>query len=277
MAQLIRAVSHRPVNGLFKQNTNYLWLRTILRRLEAHEKHGLTEVKRDELAEALWQLALRLEEGNLGDAMERLRQAQERLAEAMKNGASDAEIAQLMQELRDATEDYLRELARRDQQNGEDEGAQQQAENGMQMNQQDLQRMMDRIQELMEQGRMAEAQQALEELQRMMENMRVTQGEGEQSPGDQAMEGLADTLRQQQGLSDEAFRDLQEQFNPDAQSGQSSENQGSNGGEGRGESHDGTGQGRGQVKTGPTDSNRPTAGEAPCKTATACVRIIDRS
>ena len=29
---------------------------------------------------------------------------------------------------------------------------------------------------------------------------------------EQAMEGLAETLRDQQGLSDEAFRDLQEQF-----------------------------------------------------------------
>ena len=51
----------------------------------------------------------------------------------------------------------------------------------------------------------------------MLENMRVTQnpnGQNGQSPGEQAMEGLAETLRDQQGLSDQAFRDLQEQFNP---------------------------------------------------------------
>lgn len=99
--------------------------------------------------------------------------------------------------------------------------------------------MMDRIQELMEQGRMAEAEEALKELQEMMENMRVTQGQGQngQSPGEQAMEGLSETLRDQQGLSDEAFRDLQEQFNPNAQAYESQGNQGRNGGQGRGQEH----------------------------------------
>ena len=106
--------------------------------------------------------------------------------------------------------------------------------------------MMDRIQELMEQGRFAEAQQALEEFQEMMENMQVTEGAGGNSPGQQAMEGLADTLRQQQGLSDQAFRDRQEQFNPGAQAGESDGNQGRNGGQGQGQSHEGqSGQGEG--------------------------------
>ena len=250
VAQLMRAVSYRPEEGVFQKETDYLRLRTILRRLEAFDARGLSAGNRDEIAEALWDLALKLEEGDLGNALERLRRAQERLSEAMKNGASDAEIAQLMQELREATEDYMRELARRGPQEGEEGADQQLSENTMQLNQDDLQRMMDRIQELMEQGRMAEAQQALDELRQMMENMRVTQGQGQPSPGEQAMEGLAETLREQQGLSDEAFRELQEQFNPGAQSGQSSENEGYSGGEGRGEAHDGTGQGRGQGEEG---------------------------
>ncbi|MEP2531781.1 TIGR02302 family protein [Shimia sp.] len=257
VSQLLRAVSHRPEEGVFRQETNYLRLRTVLRRLEAFSGRRLTDEKRDELAEALWELALKLEEGDLGSALERLRRAQERLSEAMKNGASDAEIAELMRELREATEDYMRELARRNQQNGEDGESQQLSENMMQLDQNDLQRMMDRIQELMEQGRMAEAQQALDELRQMMENMRVTQGEGQQSEGEQAMEGLADTLREQQGLSDEAFRELQEQFNPGAQSGQSRENEGYSGGEGRGQSHDGTGQGTGEGEDGSQDGQQP--------------------
>jgi hypothetical protein len=109
----------------------------------------------------------------------------------MRNGASDQEIAELMQELREATDDYMRQLAEQaaagpsraagpDQRTDADDAGRSAA-------------MMDRIQELMEQGRMAEAQQALEELQQMMENMQVTQGQGQkgqQSPGQQAMEGL---------------------------------------------------------------------------------------
>ena len=118
-----------------------------------------------------------------------------------------------------------------------------------------LQDMLDRLQELMEQGRMAEAQQLLDQLRQMMENMQVAQGQqGQQSEGQQAMEGLAETLRDQQGLSDEAFRDLQEQFNPNAQAGQAEGNEGrSGGGEGRGAQHD---QSPGQGEGGQQDSNQ---------------------
>jgi tetratricopeptide (TPR) repeat protein len=118
--------------------------------------------------------------------------------------------------------------------------------------------MMDRIQELMEQGRMAEAQQALEEFQRLLENMQVAQGgQSGQSPGEQALNELGETLREQQGLSDQAFRELQEQFNPNAQTGESQGNEGFSGGEGRGQSHDGTGQGQGQQQGQGDGDNGP--------------------
>ncbi|MCB1311065.1 MAG: TIGR02302 family protein [Sedimentitalea sp.] len=262
VAQILRAVSHRP-DEVFRSETAYLRLRVILRRLERLSEHGLSSEHQAEIAEALWDLAVLLEEGDLGDALERLRRAQDRLSEAMKNGASDQEIAELMQELRDATDNYLRQLSRLAEQ-GDPEGMQP-SEGDMQMTQDDLQRMMDRIQELMEQGRMAEAQQALEELQRLMENMRVTQGQpgqGGQSEGQQAMEGLAETLREQQGLSDQAFRDLQEQFDPGAQAGDSQQNEGRNGGQGRGQSHEGQagrGQGAGDPPSG-ADGREPGEG-----------------
>jgi uncharacterized protein (TIGR02302 family) len=249
IAQVLRAVSHRP-DEVFRSETAYLRLRVILRRMETMARYGLKAEQRDELAEALWDLAILLEEGDLGDALERLRRAQERLSEAMRNGASDDEIAELMQELREATNEYLRQLSRQAQQDPQNgDGQQQMSENAMRMTQDDLQRMMDRIQELMEQGRMAEAEQALRELQQMMENMRITQGQGQggQSEGERAMEGLAETLRNQQGLSDQAFRDLQEQFNPNAQSGENQGNEGRNGGQGRGQSHEGQ-QGQGQAQ-----------------------------
>jgi len=258
VTQVLKAISWQP-EGLFRKETHYLRLRTIMRRLDAMTSTGtLSPETRDEIAQAMWDLALEIEEGDIDDAMERMRMAQERLNEAMKNGASPQEIARLMQDLRDATQDYLRQLSRQAQreqeQNGSDQPqGQQPPQDGMQMTQDDLQRMMDRIQELMEQGRMAEAQQALEELQQMMENMRVTQGQGGQgqSPGDQAMEGLSETLRNQQGLSDEAFRDLQEQYNPGANSGQSQGNTGRNGGMGQGQQHEGQGgQGQQQGRNG---------------------------
>ncbi|SPF79810.1 TIGR02302 family protein [Pseudoprimorskyibacter insulae] len=245
-AMILRAVSNRP-DDIFRGAGTYLRFKTVLTRLEDLSSDGLTDEERDEIETAMWDLALVLEEGDLNDAIERLQRAQDRLAEAMKNGASDQEIAELMQELRQATDDYLRHLSRQAQQEAErnpNDQMAQQNQNSMEMSQDDLQRMMDRIQELMEQGRMAEAQEALDQLREMMENMQVTegqQGQGQPSPGEQAMEGLADTLRQQQGLSDEAFRDLQEQFNPNAQAGQGQQNQGRNGSDGQGQQHDGQG------------------------------------
>lgn len=250
VTQVMRAISHRPSPGLFRSETAYLRFRVILRRLETLvSQDALNAQARDEIAEALWDLGVILEDGDIGDALARMRAAQERLSEAMRNGASEEEIARLMDELRDATQDYLRQKAQQAQREGDrQEGDRELSENMMMLDAQDLQDMLDRIQELMEQGRFAEAEQALREFQQMMENLRMAeggQGQQGQSPGEQAMEGLADTLRDQQGLSDRAFRDLQEQFNPGARSGRSQENEGRDGGLGRGQSHQ-PGQGEGQ-------------------------------
>ncbi|WP_306133550.1 TIGR02302 family protein [Roseivivax marinus] len=250
---LLRAISHRP-DDAFRQAKHFLRMKTIRTSLEGYVEDGLSLEERDEIAQALWDFAVLLEDGDLEDARERLARAQERLNEAMRNGASEQEIAELMQELRQATDDYMRQLAQQAQRESEEnpDMPQNPGENMMQMSQNDLQEMMDKIQELMEQGRMAEAQQALEELQQMMENMRVTQGQGQgqQSQGEQAMEGLAETLRDQQELSDQAFRDLQEQFNPGQQrqgeQGQQGQQQGQQGQQGQQPGQQGQGRAEGQ-------------------------------
>ncbi len=244
--QILRAVSHRP-EGLFSNETTYLRLRTIIRRLDNMAEFGMTDEGQAEVAEALWELAIQLEDGRLADARERLRRAQERLAEAMRNGASDEEIAELMQELREATDDYLRMLAEEMEPNdGTD-----QADSGQQgetMSMDELQALMDRIEELMQEGRMAEAQELMEQLNQMMENLQVTQGEGgdgPRTPGEQSMQDLADTLRDQEELSDDSFSDLQEQFNPSDQ-GQQQQQPGQQGQQGQEQGQQGEGQRSGE-------------------------------
>lgn len=230
VAQLLRAISHRP-EELFRDAASYLKLRVALRRLEAGLATGpLEEALRDEIAAALWSIALGIEDGTLAGALERLRQAQERLAEAMRDGANAEEIARLMQELREAMDDYIRQLAEQQRQQGDQQQAERQQ--GQEITADQLEQLLQRLQELMEQGRMDEARQLLEALRQMMENLEVTQGEGGRpSPGQQALEGLADTLRQQQGLSDETFRDLQRQF----QNRQRGRQQGQQQGQGEGQ------------------------------------------
>ncbi|MEO9514273.1 MAG: TIGR02302 family protein [Paracoccaceae bacterium] len=251
-SQVLRALSYRPADVLRKE-TEQLRLKRIINRMETLASYGMTDQQQEELAQDLWDLAITIEEGDLAGALERLRRAQERLEQAMREGASPAEIAELMQELRRATDDYLRQLsqqAQREMEENEELGGQPQSQSDqMMLSQDDIQRMMERIQELMEQGRMAEAEQALKELQELLENLQMQQAQGGQpgqSPGEQAMEGLAESLREQQGLSDEAFRDLQEQFNPGAQAGESDQNSGSNGGQGQGEQHGQGSEGQGQ-------------------------------
>lgn len=278
VAQMLRTLSHRPGEKLLDRETDYLRLRTIIRQLERNLKVGLGTAQQDELAAALWELALKIEEGDLDSALERMRQAQDKLQQAMKNGASDQEIARLMQELRDATQDYLRQMARQAERQNEQarENGEFDSEDAITMSQDDLQKMMDRIQELMQQGRMAEAQQALEELQRMLENMQVQQGQGQgqQSPGEQAMEGLADTLRQQQGLSDQAFRDLQEQFNPgNTPQGQ---NQGQNQGQQQGQGQQRGQQPGGQGQGDDAEGQNPDLGQSLADRQRALRQELDR-
>ncbi len=249
VAQVLRAVSHRP-DDLFRSETVYLKLRFLVRRLETRVSLGrLTDDAVAEFTSVLWDIALEIEEGDLGDALERLRRAQDRLSEAIENGATDDEIAELMRDLREAMQDYMRQLA--EQQSEQNQQLSQNQQDMQELSGDQLQDMLDRLQELMEQGRMAEAQQLLNQLRQMMENMQIARGQqGQQGPGEQAMEGLAETLRQQQGLSDEAFRDLQEQFNPNAQAGQSGENEGRSGDQGRGQQHGQQGQGQGGDQPG---------------------------
>ncbi len=264
VSQVIRALTYRP-DDILRDGSAYLPLRVALKRLEAAiaAPDGVSDEIRDEVAEALWVIAVKIEEGDLADAAERLRRAQERLAEAIRNGATDEEIAELMDELREAMQDYMRQLAEQ-----QDPSQQQElSENTQEITGDQLQQLLDRLQQLMEEGRTAEAMELLEQLRQMMENMQVTQGQqgqGGESPGDQAMRGLAETLRDQQGLSDEAFRELQEQFNPQngPQGGQPGQEQGSQGENGRGQGQQGEqggGQGQGEMRQG--DQGNPRQGE----------------
>ncbi|MBW4981536.1 DUF4175 domain-containing protein [Mameliella sp. CS4] len=209
IVMIFKTILNEP-DDLFRKDVEFMRLRALTKRLETLAKYGaITDEKQDELAQKMWDLALEMEEGDLEDARQRMERARERLEEAMKNGATDQEIAELMQELREATRDYMRQLGQQ-QARDNPEGQQRNPQDMIEMSQDDIQRMMDRIQELMEQGKMAEAAEAMRQLQEMLDNMQITQGPGGggQSPGEQAMEGLADTLREQQELSDEAFRDL---------------------------------------------------------------------
>ncbi|KGJ03878.1 TIGR02302 family protein [Paracoccus halophilus] len=207
-AEVLRAISWQP-DG-FMEEQLYNGLRGAVGTLESG---NLTEEARNRLAQVLWDAAVQLEDGGLADALERMQQAQERLSEAIRNGASPDEIQRLMDELSKATDEYIEMLAQRQ---GEDpserfdrspQGANQQITGDQ------IQQMMDEIQRLMNEGRMAEAQELLEQFNRMMQNLRVTNSNDPSSSARSGRMGqLAETLREQQDLADEAMRQMQDQY-----------------------------------------------------------------
>ncbi|MFM7336445.1 MAG: TIGR02302 family protein, partial [Tabrizicola sp.] len=261
--EILKAVTNRP-QGFIRHDRAFLHLRVLMRDLEAKQA-SLTTEDRDALAEKLWKIALMVEEGNLQDALDRLQRAQDRLQEAIENGASPEEIDQLMKEMQQALNDYMRELAEEAQRNPGDQ-QQQQMMQGQTMSGDQLQEMLDKLQELMEQGKTAEAAELMEQLRQLMENMQVVQGQQGQGQGQNGPMGeLGDTLRDQQDLSDDAFRDLQGVPRDGEQQGQGQEQQGQDQGQqpgdqqGQGQepSQDGQGQGddqqQGDGQGGPDD------------------------
>ncbi len=255
--QILRAITNRP-EGLVRNERAYLMLRVAMDRLDAALK-DFTPEARDDIAKALWEIALLIEDGGLSDALERMRQAQERLSEAMRNGASPEEIQKLMNDLKAATDDYMRKLAE-NMENSTDEPDRRAEGERQKVTGNQIQQMMDEIQKLMEQGRMAEAQELLDQLARMMENLKITEGsggEGMPMPGGQggqqkSMRDLQDTLKGQQGLSDDTFRQGQnpgerqsEQGQPQPQPGQGQQGQ-----EQQGQGQQGSGQQPGQRQPG---------------------------
>jgi hypothetical protein len=107
-----------------------------------------------------------------------------------------------------------------------------------------LQEMLDELQRLMEEGKTAEAAELMEKLRQLMENMQVVEGEGQgegqgqgqgNGRGEKGMGGLRETLRDQQDLSDDAYRDMQEGDGQGGQEPDEQEGQGQGEAEGEGE------------------------------------------
>lgn len=224
-AMLMRAMIHRP-EGAFTYEDAPVRIRGAVDYIETRLLAGtLTPEARDDLAAQIWDLILLIEEGELANARARLQRARERLDEAMRNGADPAEIAELMDELREATRDYMEMLA--EQAEPADDGGDQRdqgEQQGEAVTQSQIQEMMDQIQRLMEEGRMEEAAELMAQLNALLDNLQMQRGEGgDPMPGAEEMEGLGNSLEDQQSLADETFEELQDSFGSEGEAGKDAE------------------------------------------------------
>ncbi|UVK40295.1 TIGR02302 family protein [Mesorhizobium sp. AR10] len=198
---LMDAITLRP-EDTFDNMAHYLAIMSARSRLKMADND---DKLRSEVS-YLWEIALGIEEGNLSAAEKRLRQAQQALQDAIKNGASDEEIDKAMKELREAMNQFLQEFAARAQQNP---NAPQMQQNGQELRQSDIDRMMDQIENLAKSGDRDKAQELLSQLQDMMNNLqagRQQQGNQQDSEMRQQMDKLGEIMRRQQEMMNDTFR-----------------------------------------------------------------------
>lgn len=146
-----------------------------------------------------------------------LRDAQQRLADALERGASDQEISQLTEELRRAMDRYLQAMAEQMQDKiRRGEMAETQVPPDAQvMDRKQFQDMIDQMQRLSESGAKDQARQLLSQMQNMMENMHMGAVSQEQAQAQQRAMNLMKDLQKltnaQRQLLDQTFRQQQAQ------------------------------------------------------------------
>ncbi len=187
----------------FDDMTDYLLLRTAFWRVMRQDGDGF-----DGAVEKFWPLALQLEDKALELARQRLEAAQEALRQALESGASDEEISRLVEELRQAMNDYLTALAQSGQRMESSP-----SQNAQQLDQSDLDDMLNAINDLAQSGATNAARQMLSDLENMLNNLRLSQGgqgsgsgEGASGEGDGGPAGKAgEMIGRQRELADQSF------------------------------------------------------------------------
>ncbi|HEX3937275.1 MAG TPA: TIGR02302 family protein [Xanthobacteraceae bacterium] len=197
-----------PDAGLYLGLRSVFWL-LVRAKSDDDMRHVVTR---------LWQMAVDIEDGDVSDAQAALRNGENALQEALQRGASDDEIRQLTDKLREAMQRYMQALA--EQLRNHQQLSRPLGPNTKVITQRDLQNMLDRLQNLAKSGAKDAAQAMLQQLEQMMENMQMASPDmnGGDSQDMSELDELGDMIRQQQDLRDRTFKQGQNQQN--AQRGQ---------------------------------------------------------
>ena len=203
----------------------YLGLRSIFWQL-AHAKND--DALRDTVSR-MWDMAVNLEDGDLSDVQQALRNAEDALRQALERGASDEEIKRLTDQLRAALDKYMQALAEQLKKNPQ-ALARPLDPNSRMVRPQDLQSMIDRLEQMARSGARDAARQMLQDLQAMLDNLQMGQQQGQMQDGDddemaQQLDQLGDMIRQQQELRDKTFQQGQDQRRQRGQQGQRGQQQ----------------------------------------------------
>ncbi len=159
----------------------------------------------------LWETALRIEDGEFALAEADLQRLQEEAMQALRDGKLGEELDQIMQQLQDAMDRYMQALAERLEEMGLDQLPP--MANLPEMQTQDIQDMMDRIQEMAETGNRDAAEQMLAEMQQMLDQLReglqMQQSNPAMANARKMMDDLRSLTEDQQQLLDRTFEESQ--------------------------------------------------------------------
>jgi uncharacterized protein (TIGR02302 family) len=156
----------------------------------------------------MWDLAVKLEDGSLADLRAELKSLKEQLEKALREGAPQERIAELMDKMRGAMDKYL-DAMRRESERRSAEGEQPPSGgDGKSVSREDLQKMLDEMQDMSKGGDNDTAQQMLDKLDELLQNL---QPGGERQAGgngnmDDMMQGLGDMMKKQKRLMDDTQR-----------------------------------------------------------------------
>lgn len=185
----------------------YLGLHTAQGRLAAAK----TDAALLEVADLLWQMALRIENGDLDKTEQDLRAAQKALHDALERGAPPDEIKKLTEALRQQMDKFLSEMMQNRDKNAAENDKSTPDRNSRTITDKDLKSMMDRMEDAARRGDMAEAQRLLDQLNSIMENLKTAKrGEAQSQANREMNRSMSDLNRMMQEQGDVRDKTFQE-------------------------------------------------------------------
>jgi uncharacterized protein (TIGR02302 family) len=185
----------------------YLGLRFVHDSL----RHARNDAELVAVVDFLWEMALRIEDGDSSQAERDLRAAEQALREALKRGASPEEIAKLTEQMKKALDQYLNAMqdkAAKDKAAKNDKGSESETGEGQSITPKDLKSMLDQLAEAAKDGDKDAAMELLDRMRDMLDNLKTAEQSERSNQAAQNRRNMRDIdnlMREQQKLRDDTF------------------------------------------------------------------------